>query len=99
MSILELIKSEYNLTNIEDNEYTSFTKERARLEKDICSLLDSKDIELFKKYIDLVDCIIMLQIDNALEFSFTRLKQIISGIYSVWYWIKGKIVSYPFFIL
>lgn len=99
MSILELIKSEYNLTKIEDNEYTSFAKERARLEKDIFSLLDSKDIELFKKYIDLVDCIIMLQIDNALEFSFTRLKQIISEIYSVWYWIKSKIVSYPFFIL
>lgn len=80
MNILDLIKNDYCSTKNEDCDYGKLIQDREKLEKDIYNLLQSEGIELLKKYTELIDCIIAFQIDYALEFSYTKIKQIIKEI-------------------
>lgn len=81
MNILDLIKNDYCSTKIKDGKYCKLIQDRESLEKDICNLLEPETIKLFKRYIELVDCVIAFQIDYALEFSYTKHKQLIREIY------------------
>lgn len=81
MNILDLIKDGYCSRKIENSEYDKLIQDREKFEKEICNLLQSESKSLFKRYIELVDLLIAFQVDYALEFSYTKIKQLIKDIY------------------
>lgn len=78
MNILKVISDEYYDTPIKDNqEYTKLCEQRDELEEQIIMKSNKELRELFIQYSDLLDKYAMILTDNAIEFTYNKIKDIL----------------------
>ena len=84
MNILDLIKNDFDCVNNDSLDYLKIKEQRNKLEANLCSLLDAHYSTLFKQYVNVIDCILTINLDFAIEFTYNKFKALLREIFTDW---------------